>query len=1062
MKKILATLLATMFVLTGFGLTTVFSGVIAGAEFYDYYIYTKLPGFSNFTDEELAMFQATHAGNGYNESIDGIGNVVSWPLTTPDQWGGFRIYSIWGRNLKAGNHSNKDVTNMPDPDWAAQDTINGKTIMGDYSFEDQNGIAMWVGINGRPYTGKFSITLKKVPSAGVFFTGIIDEENPAGSTVDQLQEGGQGFSYESIAKYPDEDGYVHFDFKTDFKQVDWWSKDDDGINRSVYEDSDGDGIPNGNDYVWPVPQSKYKDISGFTFSVGNADVGDVISIGDVRMYRDSRIYLDEIDELLLIFEEKNPEQYTAESFDYATDKYLIAYELYLEEDPGDKYTQKEIDAVAAEFRAAINALQPLFPKRSETVSLNGFEVFDEADIEAITDGGSSWDMAYLTDEVLPDGANVNSSIAIIGGASAGEPSYGWSNFQTTVEGDEGPVAVKNLFGADNLDTAAGIRLWFKPDETYTPAPTSVILGLGSSANGVAFETDDGRVTVPENGGYIYAPWFYFFDLEGESDIYDYINELDYMYVKVYDCAQAVYYIADLHAFDWSITSADFTELDETIVDTQAYLASLDKAEWSTRSWQRVEIAIEAGRALHETYGTDQDDVIAAISAIESAVLRLTPIRGTATLEEVNALENAYASATDYWSGNYVPATIANLRALRQEIAKYIEDEMSSEDCRKYTEQLEEAIAALRPITHSSLVTSIYSFETMSSRDFAKANGHRTETVDYELVTSKNSALTLPAGYDKALHMTSTADKTTYTTDEHGNMQFKLFDSYGQCIKPDIDDPQNEGNKIGATIGNLTGTAGLRFWVGINDVNLFKDATLRFGVSNCSEGPLFERHAVDIPFPSTGSGWVYLPWEYFEYYDEWTHGELINLLEIRFYIIRVDGTLPKDAELYVTGISAYVDPIPSENEAPVITNVSEGDTIDVSAGDFIPNWSVGSASLNGKRFDAGSKITVNGDYTLKVINGDKSASVSFTVVGGQVADQTPIVTGVANGEVYEDEVTIKWDIGTATLNGVAIESGIVVSESGSYTLEVVNGSKSVVISFGIKGENVPDKSGAKRA
>ncbi len=1054
MKRTLAMLLAVMFVMTGFGLTTVFSGLIAGAEFYDYFIYTQITGFHDFTDEELSKFTSVHSSKPVNGTVGDM-PVIQWELTSPNEWGTYELGLLYGRNLNEGNHNDSSKTTLSVVDSAC-DTVNGKTVMGDLSFKGQNGISFWVGRNGQNFNGKVLVYVKKVPCAGPFFTGALDDHDPMGSTADELNEGGLGFSYESIFKTPDEDGYVHFDFKTDFRQVDWWSVDDEGINRSVYGDVDGDGVENGSDYLWPIPKSKIPDISGFMFKIQDADPSDVITIGDVNMYRDSRIYIDELDEVLMNFEALNPEEYTEESYTEATEVYLEAYEMYYDPDLEIKYTQENIDDAVEALKKAIKALKPLFQKPSETVVINGFEGLTDDDMDLIMNGGVSIDAAYVTDEFLPGSADCDQSIGVIGGAVAEPPYYGWSNFQTAIYGDDGEsiVAVGNVFGAENLDEAAGLRFWFKPADTYDPAPTSMIIGVGSSGMGAYFETEEDAVTLPEGEGYVYVPWSKLYDFNEEYDIYEVINELDYISVKIYDCAQQTYYISDLHAFDWSLQPANFDEMDAKIVDATAYLATLKKSDWSIRSWQRVEQAIAEARALHDEYGATQKMADEATENIDYALRRLTKAGDTATEEEINALENLFYAAKDYWRGNYTASSYLQLKLVIDEVTPKIEDEFSSEECQGYITRIEAAIKGLVRITHTSLVTSIYSFETMSSRDFTRSNGHRVEGIDYSLVTAANAGIALPEGYAKALKMVSTMARSTKTTDQHGNFQFKTMDSYGGATKADIDDPKNEGNKIGGTMGDLTGTAGIRIWVGVNDVSLVRNLTFRFGVSNCAEGPLFEKHCVDIPFPSTGSGWLYLPWEYFEYYDEWTKGEMINLLETRFYIVRADGEAPAGLEMYVTGIAAYTDFTATEHETPVISNISEGDIIDASAGAIVPQWNVGSAQLNGKRFNYGDKITVNGDYTLIVTNANKSTSVTFKVIGGQDPTPAPIVTGVKDGEVYDQEVTIKWDIGTATLNGVEFTNGGVVSEAGSYQLVVTNNDKSVTIRFVIEGEEEP--------
>ena len=49
MKRTISTLLAVLMVLTAFGVSTLFGGVLgASAEFYDYYVYTQFPGFNAF------------------------------------------------------------------------------------------------------------------------------------------------------------------------------------------------------------------------------------------------------------------------------------------------------------------------------------------------------------------------------------------------------------------------------------------------------------------------------------------------------------------------------------------------------------------------------------------------------------------------------------------------------------------------------------------------------------------------------------------------------------------------------------------------------------------------------------------------------------------------------------------------------------------------------------------------------------------------------------------------------------------------------------------------------
>ncbi|MBR5942334.1 MAG: dockerin type I repeat-containing protein, partial [Clostridia bacterium] len=774
-------------------------------------------------------------------------------------------------------------------------------------------------------------------------------------------------------------------------------------------------------------------------------------------YHDSRVHTDELDELMTQYDSLDPEAFTESSYEAATEVYLEAYEIMSDDNVGEHYSQKQINAVAKGLKAALKALQPMFKVKSTSVFINGFDSLTEEDIETINDGGISIDPAALTDEFVPEG-NAKQSILVIGGAFDGPPYYGWSLFTTSVLNDDDEVeAVGNVFGADNLDESAGLRFWIKYGEDYVPAPKYMIIGVGSSSEGVYFECEPDAVQLPESEGYVGVAWNLFYDTEGDEEIFDYLDSLDYITISIEDCYQKEFYLSDLHAFEWSINSADFTAMDQQIIDAQNYLATLNKDDWSVRSWQRVEQSIEAARALHETYAVTQQEVDKAAEFIVRCLNWLTLRGETPTQEEIDALEAAYYNALTYWRGNYTGRSYVTLKAEIDEVGEYINDELSSAACIDLTNRLNAAVAGLVPITHGGTVAptpatdyngkavnvKLFSLEDFSgNREFNKAQGHRRDNVGYDLVTSSTS-VDLPA---QALKMTAQADLSSKHTDQHGAMQFKLADKICDPIHPDV--TTEDGNEIGGSIGDLKGSAGIRIWVGVNDYNLAKNAYFRFGVSNCQEGPLFEKHAVNIPFPAAGSGWLYIPWECFDYYDEWTHGVDINLTEIRFIIIRVDGEVPKGLEVYATCVSAYTDPANSENAAPVISGVTEGQTVDVAGGSVAPKWDVGSATLNGKRYLAGAPIDKNDDYTLVVTNGDKQTTVNFTVTGGITADSIPVVVGVAEGGEYDEPVTINWDVGEATLNGEPVEKGVVVSEPGNYMLQVINGSKSVAIRFSI--------------
>ncbi|MBR5941861.1 MAG: hypothetical protein IKZ81_00775, partial [Clostridia bacterium] len=486
---------------------------------------------------------------------------------------------------------------------------------------------------------------------------------------------------------------------------------------------------------------------------------------------------------------------------------------------------------------------------------------------------------------------------------------------------------------------------------------------------------------------------------------------------------------------------NFTEMDKEIVDTQNYLATLNKDDWSVRSWERVEEAIEAARKLHDTYATTQQDVDAATEWIRTCVRRLTPRGDTPTKEELDALEAAYASAQTYWHGNYTGRSYVDMKAVMDEVGGYINDEMGSEVCRELTTRMNDAVAALVPVTHrgevaptaaidangNEISVKLFSFEDFENNlDLERANGHRRDYVSYDVVTESTS-VDLPA---KALRMVAQKDLSSKVTDQHGALQFKLFDKFGNSLTPDVE-KKEDGNTIGGAIGDLSGSAGIRIWIGVNDVALARDAYFRVGVSNCTEGPLFEKHATDIPFPASGSGWIYIPWEYFDYYDEWTKGVDINLAEIRFWIIRVDGIVPKGLEVYATCISVYTDPAPTENAVPSIVG----------------------ANVIDRPVESGFEAASVGEYLLTVDNQvsesvKKSTTVKFKTVE-PATGTAPVVYGVENNTAYSGYAYVMWSVGTGVLDNNAVENGVAVTKTGSHTLVVTNGSESTTVKFTIR-------------
>ena len=1039
MKKTLSMLLAVLFALTAFGATTILGGVLgASAVFYDYYEYTQIPGFTAFTEADIRDHAWTQSCNFSGFSSDykpeGVDKVANFTCTSPDQWGGMVCAPMELKNNVYNSWSTDGSSPLGSCIWGANMTLGGKDFLGnsldaegnivwETSFEDMAGFCFWVGINGGHYDGSVKIQLFSIPCKGPAYTTSDD-----GST--DMQQYGTGFVYECDGNRPDEDGYVYFDFKTDFFQCDWWSKDDEGINHFRSDD------PN----KYPIPQSKIPYINGIQLRFSQTQSGDVISIGDWRMYFDTRIHVDELDEQCAIFDALDPEAYTEESYQAATEVYLEAYEML---QTPDLYTQKQVDAMAKELKHAISDLKPMFKAEKKEVKLAGFEVWDDDDFDEMTAGGQCLDTPAVEEE---DGGNTpagKNGVLVFANAVDGPPTYGWSLFTNAT--DDG--AVKNPFelqeGSEPLSEAAGIRFYVKWDDSLSPVPQACRIGLGVSSEEIYFECEETAVELPETKGYVGVAWSNFYDVDGDEDIYDHIDEIDTIWIYL-EGVSGIYYIADLTGFKWSVASADFDALQQAITDARNYMATLNETDWYYKAWDRIFLRIEEAEELLGTYGVTDEECDEAISNITYALNKLVLAKDVMTRETALLLEGLIKSAKTYWRGNLVQRTYMALAEELEIAERMIEDGDSEEHGLAEIEKMQTAIAGLIPIHPNTTVTSIHSFEDYTTRELNRANGDRTDGVIYELTGDFDK---IPEGYAKALKMTATVDMGSETTDEHGMMQFKAMTRDTGGVVPIMLGPNNENTLI----GDLTGTDGLCLWVGVNDMNLVQRCTMRVAVSNCTVGPLFERATVDIPIPANGSGWIYLPWEYFEYYDDWTHGQDIDLKKIYFYIMRFDGIIKQGLEVYITGIHAYGDVANGSWTAPVISNITEGQSYDVSEQDLIPDWDVGAAMLDGQYLIYGNPVTKNGEHELVVTNGDKSTTVHFTTTGA-IEYEMPTAS-VEAGQSYTKPVEITWTPAEATaeLDGIPLEQGDIIDEAGQYTLVVTNGDKVLTVRFTVTDE-----------
>lgn len=1019
MKKITAILLTMVFALTAVGATSVFGGILgAGAEFYDYFIYTPIPGFSAFSESALKTAHQPHSDfKGFTtEGLPAESEADKLAVFTVkgfDEWGSAQIHSFDQKtDLEAGAN------------WQVLDLIEGTDVFGDtgVTFDYATGLTFYVAVNGARHGAQIGLTLFQTPAKGPYYTAGDYMIYPTGAL------------YSAAGKYSDEDGYVYFDFASDFHQADWWSTDDEGEKQ----------WDKGNT---PIPKNKLPILNGIRVNISGTVAGDEVAIGDFRVCYDTRIHTDELDEQLMHFDSLDPEAFTEESYSLASEAYLTAYEFYLE---ADSYTQREIDEVTTALKRAIKSLVPLFHSRYDGIELESFESWSDDDLDLISSAGL--DTAVIDEDTASP--HTDSALLIMANAVNGEPTYGWSWFTSGLKEDEGITAIGNPFalkeGSEPLSAGSGIRFWVKWDASLDPVPTAMRVGVGSSADGVYFECDSYGIALPETEGYVGVPWSAFYDLEGEADLYDYIDSLDYISIFIED-AVGMYYLADLHAFEWNVSSADFEPLQRKINETYIYMAGLNRDEWYYKSWDNVMQAIAAGEAIIGQYGITDEDVRAAIDAIDTALAKLTPIgNDDMTYKTRVELEAIIDVADDIWKGNVTPATYRLLLLAMDEGKRILEENAKEKDALAAKTAIREAIAGLIPITGEEF-GDVYSVEDMSNRDFNKSNAHRHADALYSLV-SASEVPDIPEGYAKAVKMTTTEKLLeNYTsTGTRTRMTFKVFTEAGQPLKLG---PNNEN----IMFGDLNGSDGIRVWVSISDMSKVTQECVYFSLSNTVSAPHFGWSTDNCLFPVTGSGWVYIPWYCLDIPDKWYEGQPLDLAKIYHWSILIGGVWEEAGlSAYATGVQAYKESETTWNQ-PVIENITDGQVIDVSGGSFRPEWSEGSALLTERSsssavqdfelyFTYGDSLDTNGEYTLKVINGDKEEIVNFTIVGGkQTAYETPVVSGVEEGGEY-DKAVVSWDVGTATLNGEPFSNGSIILAPGEYTLVVTNGDKQTTVNF----------------
>ena len=124
--------------------------------------------------------------------------------------------------------------------------------------------------------------------------------------------------------------------------------------------------------------------------------------------------------------------------------------------------------------------------------------------------------------------------------------------------------------------------------------------------------------------------------------------------------------------------------------------------------------------------------------------------------------------------------------------------------------------------------------------------------------------------------------------------------------------------------------------------------------------------------------------------------------------------------------------------PVVTGVSNNGIYNK---DVTITFNEGTATLDGDKFTSGTKVTKEGLHILVV----RDAAGNVTKVQFTIDKTPPVVTGVSDNGIYNKDVIIKFNEGTATLNGKEFTSGAVVKTNGTYTLVVTDkaGNKTTV-------------------
>ena len=123
----------------------------------------------------------------------------------------------------------------------------------------------------------------------------------------------------------------------------------------------------------------------------------------------------------------------------------------------------------------------------------------------------------------------------------------------------------------------------------------------------------------------------------------------------------------------------------------------------------------------------------------------------------------------------------------------------------------------------------------------------------------------------------------------------------------------------------------------------------------------------------------------------------------------------------------------DTKDPVIEGFEDGKTYSEAITVTVSDANLVSITLaDGTTIESGATFTEDGTYSITAVDAaGHSVTKTFTI-----DSLPPVVTGVEDGKVYTDDVTLEFDKGTATINGETVESGTVLSD-GKYTVVVTS-------------------------